>query len=432
MSRRGTTSSRRLRMCRRTVAVRSLALAVFLAAALSSQQTSRDTYRNAYRTWRQADPNLERDAGGPEGPTLSTRTAAASAAAASYDAARGAFLRDQADAHSQNVLWLKNASPKPLPELASATDYLSLVQKATARVSANITTFASDQDPGIQRLSESLKRERDALEALRTAIENRVKAVTTAENAASAVEKDRTAALDEYEPVLAALQQQAGGLHQEAEAWKSYYLKLGEGAAVTEAAPQTSSVTRPATPSAPSPSSVATPPAATPPPATPRQATPPPVTSGATVSSNLPQPGGASVRPPGPLLPSLRQPSVTPLPLARYVGGWTYPIVNGLFHGLEPQSVDLEVHVDKGHATGTFSARFKLPPGSKEDPALRFEFSGDLQATRTQVFSLTTSDGTKGSVELIPGNAFNLLEVNFQTELKPGKIRFGDVLLVKK
>jgi hypothetical protein len=48
------------------------------------------------------------------------------------------------------------------------------------------------------------------------------------------------------------------------------------------------------------------------------------------------------------------------------------------------------------------------------------------------VFNLVTSDGAKGTIELIPGSAFNLLEVNFQTEPKPGKVRQADVVLVKK
>ena len=56
----------------------------------------------------------------------------------------------------------------------------------------------------------------------------------------------------------------------------------------------------------------------------------------------------------------------------------------------------------------------------------------NFQPSRNQTFNLTTSDGTKGTIDLIPGPAFNLLEVNFQTELKPGKIRAADLVLIKK
>jgi hypothetical protein len=43
-----------------------------------------------------------------------------------------------------------------------------------------------------------------------------------------------------------------------------------------------------------------------------------------------------------------------------------------------------------------------------------------------------TSDGANGTIELIPGSAFNLLEVNFTTDPRPGKVRQGNVVLVKK
>jgi len=129
--------------------------------------------------------------------------------------------------------------------------------------------------------------------------------------------------------------------------------------------------------------------------------------------------------------PAPRGPSVTPLPLSRYVGTWSYQ-AGSPFHGPEPEMVDVIVHEENGHATGTFSARFKLPPGSAEDPVLRFSFSGELRATRYQTFALETGDGAKGTIELIPGGPFNVLEVNFETEVKAGKIHQGDLLLVKQ
>ena len=45
---------------------------------------------------------------------------------------------------------------------------------------------------------------------------------------------------------------------------------------------------------------------------------------------------------------------------------------------------------------------------------------------------MTTSGGAKGTLELIPGPAFNLLEVNFSTDEKPGTVRQANFLLVKK
>jgi hypothetical protein len=127
-----------------------------------------------------------------------------------------------------------------------------------------------------------------------------------------------------------------------------------------------------------------------------------------------------------------RDESITPLPLARYVGAWTYPTVNGIFHGPEPEFVDLVVHEENGHADGTLFGRFMLPPGDTTDPQVRFDFQGDFRAATTQRFSLVTSDGTQGTIELIPGPAFNLLEVNFLTDPKANKLRAGNFILVKK
>jgi hypothetical protein len=94
--------------------------------------------------------------------------------------------------------------------------------------------------------------------------------------------------------------------------------------------------------------------------------------------------------------------------------------------------VDLVIHEQDGHAVGTLFARFKLPPASKDDPVLRFDFKGDFKGSRNQLFALETSDGAKGSIELIPGPAFNLLEINFLIDQKPGKIRQANAVLIKK
>jgi hypothetical protein len=99
---------------------------------------------------------------------------------------------------------------------------------------------------------------------------------------------------------------------------------------------------------------------------------------------------------------------------------------------LQPEFLDLVVHEISGKCTGTLFARFKLPAGSTNDPVLKFDFSGDFASTRRQTFPLVTSDGANGTIELIPGSAFNLLEVNFTTDPRPGKVRQGNVVLVKK
>ena len=82
--------------------------------------------------------------------------------------------------------------------------------------------------------------------------------------------------------------------------------------------------------------------------------------------------------------------------------------------------------------SGTMNVRFKLPAGSNENPEIRLTFAGDTKSSRIQKLDLMTSDGAKGAIQLIPGTAFNLLEVNFLTEPQPGKIHMGNFVLVKK
>ena len=91
------------------------------------------------------------------------------------------------------------------------------------------------------------------------------------------------------------------------------------------------------------------------------------------------------------------------------------------------------VREENGRASGTLSARFKLPSGTAAgSPAVSFDFTGNFQNSRNQTFAVTTSNGAKGTLELIPGPAFNLLEVNFSTEEKPGTVSQANFLLLKK
>jgi hypothetical protein len=354
--------------------------ALLLAVAiLCLAQHSRDEYREAYRQWRETDPNLERDAaagGAPVAQRADRMAAEAAKSAAARKALFEAIARDQA----QQVSWLENAAPTPEPALStkSATE---LIAKESASVTRTMDTFAANPDNGIQRLRQSLARERSALDALSLAVAERRKSAEAETAAAQAIERARTKLLKQAQAMLEGARDAIPESDREAAAWAEYYRKVGEGAQGV---------------------------------ATPITVVPPGVPT-AIVNT-----------------PVVAPPTVTPVPLARYTGAWTYPQTNPLYHGSQPEFVDVVVHEENGHVTGTAFARFKLPPASAGDPVLRFDFSGDLQPTRNQVFNLVTSDGAKGTVELIPGPAFNLLEVNFQTEPKPGKIRQADVVLVKK
>ncbi len=109
-----------------------------------------------------------------------------------------------------------------------------------------------------------------------------------------------------------------------------------------------------------------------------------------------------------------------------------FSAVSGVYCGPQPATIDLEVSEENGHAKGTFAGHFKLPPGSTDDPELRFEFSGEFKNTLNQIFDPKTAEGAKGTIELIPGPAFNLLEVDIKTDHRPGKIHEDNMLLVKK
>lgn len=127
----------------------------------------------------------------------------------------------------------------------------------------------------------------------------------------------------------------------------------------------------------------------------------------------------------------VRPATIAPLPLIRYTGEWQFP-ANGTYFGTRPESVEVTVSEDNGRVTGTLNARFALPAGTSAIPVVQITFSGPLTQNRTQTFDARTSDGVTGTLELIPGPAFNLLEVNFQLALLPNRVRHGNFLVLKK
>ena len=210
----------------------------------------------------------------------------------------------------------------------------------------------------------------------------RRKSTDAVSTAAQQMEQAHTSALEPARAILEGAKDARADTSREAAAWAEYYRKVGEAAEGS---------------------------------ATPITLPPPPGVPSATIANPVAAP-----------------PTITPLPLVRYIGSWTYPATGGQFHGAQPESIDLQVDEENGQLKGTLTARFKLPRGSTGEPVLNFDFSGALQPTRNQMFNLTTANGVKGTVELIPGSAFNLLELNFQTDPNPGKVRQADVVLIKR
>jgi hypothetical protein len=127
--------------------------------------------------------------------------------------------------------------------------------------------------------------------------------------------------------------------------------------------------------------------------------------------------------------PQVTAPSPRPAPFP-LVGGWSYPS-NGRFYGAEPEFVELAIREDNGHLMGALSVRFK-PASGTESGLLQFGFSGDVRSASMQTFSVQIKNGDRGTIELIPGSAPNMLEVNFHVPRSDGKTQSGNMILVKK
>jgi hypothetical protein len=337
--------------------------------ALAFAQGARDAYRAAYQEWRQAEPALERDAG--SGGDLNARATRASQAQLNFAKAHRAFLGAFASDEITKLAWLE--TPPDAPSAMISESAAATITAANRALKRNMDIFANDPDPGIRELRSMLAHESAAANALAAAMDKRKQTAEAVKNANGTVAESQVKAADLFHAVEAGDKQGVEEGDREGTAWTQYYSLLVSGSHA------------PAAPPAPAP------------------------TAPSSVVTTV----------------------VTPLPMIRYTGAWTFPPVGGLYHGPQPEFVDMVVREANGHADGTLFARFNLPAGSG-DPVLRFNFSGDFRNTRNQVLKVLTSDGASGTIELIPGSAFNLLEVNFLIDAKPGKMRQGNMVLIKK
>jgi len=240
-------------------------------------------------------------------------------------------------------------------------------------VSRVADSFSTATDPGIRQLRTALQQEGAALAAITEAMANTRRSAGAAAEANLSIADLRDNLLRSYQSVAAARQQAVEQMRKAGTAWDDYYQALANPPAVE---PTSAAVTR---------------------------------TPGQT---------GESLR--------TSQPT---LPLIRYTGDWIFP-ANGTFFGTRPASAEVSVREASGRITGTLDALFNAP--ASVTPQVRLTFEGNLTGSRNQTFELRTSDGLAGTIELIPGPAFNLLEVNFQLGLIPNRIRHGNFILLKK
>jgi len=162
----------------------------------------------------------------------------------------------------------------------------------------------------------------------------------------------------------------------------------------------------------------------------------PPVTPGPSIALATPQSEPAPQRSNREVVvestpvPQVTAPVPPPPSPSRFAGGWSYP-TKGQFYGAEPEFAELAIREDNGHLMGGLSVRFKPGPGALSVP-FQFGFGGDLRRASIQTFAIETRNGDKGTIELIPGAAPNMLEVNFHAKLSDGRTQSGNMILVKR
>jgi hypothetical protein len=343
-------------------------------------QQERDMYREAYQSWRQAETELERDAS-TGGRTAGARADKAAAAAARYYAARKSYLDAQRSSAEQKTSAIENL-PVATEFDATLANYTSA---QSTRVGVSIGSVAANPDRGIQRLRQALEEERNALTALSASLSDAERGLAAVKRSNTAIEQLRAKLSVDYQGLAATLRQSVAQTTEVETSWAGYYRALAEASS--------GSMGRD------------------------------PVAANVTAPGRVPSTGSTpdNANDTGPDRPArgLRRPSITPLPLYRYVGEWNYPTVGAQFRGPQPESVDLVVREENGQAKGSLLVNFRFVPAGVSESTLRLNFEGSLQPTRTQSFPLVTSTGAKGSVELIPGSAFNLLEVNFKIDTAP-------------
>ena len=85
------------------------------------------------------------------------------------------------------------------------------------------------------------------------------------------------------------------------------------------------------------------------------------------------------------------------------------------------------IQESNGALSGALNARYSAPAAD-----LRLQFQGRALEGKTQSFTVPLADGANGKIELIPGTAINLLEVNFESPAGSGPITSANFVLVKR
>ena len=349
------------------------ALFLITAAPLLGQ-ANRDSYRTPYQAWRDIAPALEQDAAAPN-TEFEGRVQASREAVERFLAARAAYFTGVSADSAAETEWMTKPLVHAEALITARPEVDVMLMRAGEFLNTTIQNFSNIKDPAIQQVRQAMERERAALNSLNQTLSARGAGIRELVEATDDAEVLRTTVAQGVANSSARREQVATHIRNEATAWTTYYRDLAEGAAST---------------------------------------TPPPTAAGAKpVLVQRPSPAGAT-------------------PLSRYTGSWEYPARNGIFLGAQPQTVQLDVTEDNGKMSGTLTARFVIPPGRGGDPTLRLTFEGLIVQSRVQSFPLATAEGISGTIELIPGAAINLLEVNLQTAANGNKVTNANFVLLKR
>jgi hypothetical protein len=375
------------------VLVTTIAFLAFVQEGFTQQEFSAS--EAAYRAWRASHPSAETDAArtgfdaGPQLEKASTDEATyAAARRGSLEAVRQLLDKRLKEFSSLDIPERQPADPKPVDAVVAAQ---------TAATNAAANAIADDSDRGLRPLKQALERERAAITALKNAVADQRKSADAMAEALAVVKQGQANIVTRYGDSVSNLEQDTERTAAQQLAWTEYYRLLNQASRI---------ISGRETPSSLSATSIR--------PANPRTAGQP--DRAPAVSNRL-----------TPLVPS-----ITPLPLSRYAGDWRYSTAVRTFKGLEPETANLSVVPQDGQFSGHLSVRFKASPDAPSDRTVQFQFSGAMQTTRIQKFEFQTADGTKGMLDLVPGTAFNLLEVTFEMEPRSGGVSKGSFVLIKK
>jgi hypothetical protein len=202
---------------------RILVAALALAPALPAQ-SPRDAYRAAYASWRQTDPDLERDAA-TVSPTLLARIAKAAQQAFTFKSARSAFLRSAAQQLAESMEPVKSSAPIDV-DLTGGHDLEALAAAELKTAESAIKAFDGDKDPGITRIRQALERERAALAALAEAIQQRAAASASSSATEAKADQAKAPAITAFSQFSAAILEAAEACDRESALWSKYYRSL--------------------------------------------------------------------------------------------------------------------------------------------------------------------------------------------------------------